>query len=260
MNEATVFKQRLLNGLLPPLEAAGFVAGCWEGGAAATGRADEYSDLDLCVVAAAERAPDVFALLEATLVTNTPITHTWRVEPPPFPGMAQRFYFLAGAPRFFAVDCAVLTPEGAAQFLERERHGKPIVLFDRAGQIAARPLDRAAHDARMWRRFEQIRASWPVYRMLVDKELTRGRHLDAFGFYVGGVLRLLVELTGMRFRPDRFDYGWRYLHHDLPSDVQAELRSLAWGVTPELLPDLLPRIDTLATRLTAEIEAASRAH
>lgn len=189
MNEAAAFKQGLLNALLPPLEAAQFVDGCWEGGSAAAGRADEYSDLDLCVVAAAERAPDAFALLESALAAHAPITHTWRVEPPPFPGMVQRFYFLAGAPRSFAADCAVLTPEGAAQFLERERHGEPIVLFDRTGLIAARPLDRAAHDARMRRRFEQIRASWPVYRMLVDKEIARGRPLDAFGFYVGGVLR-----------------------------------------------------------------------
>ncbi len=100
MNEATAFKPRLLNGLLPPLEAARFVAGCWEGGSAATGRADEYSDLDLCVVSAAERAPDVFALLESALAAHAPITHTWCVEPPPFPGMVQRFYLLAGAPRF----------------------------------------------------------------------------------------------------------------------------------------------------------------
>lgn len=57
----------------------------------------------------------------------------------------------------------------------------------------------------------------------------------------------------MRFRPDRFDYGWRYLHLDLPVDVQAELQPLTWGVDPEVLP--LLRIDALAARLTAEIEA-----
>ena len=66
------------------------------------------------------------------------IAHVWRVEPTPFPETAQRFYFLADAPRFFAVDCVVASEAGVEPFLERERHGDPLVYFDRTSKIRAR--------------------------------------------------------------------------------------------------------------------------
>jgi hypothetical protein len=57
------------------------------------------------------------------------------------------------------------------------------------------------------RRFAQIRASWPIYRLTVGKEIARGHALDAFGLYGNGLVRPLIELAGMRYRPERFDYG-----------------------------------------------------
>ena len=124
------------------IEHAG-VAALWEGGSAATGRLDEYSDIDLVIVAGLEAAAAIFDAVERALSGVDRIVHTWRVEPPPFRDTAQRFYFLAGAPRFFAVDCVVVTEAGAPQFLELERHGEPRVLFDRTATIRALPLDHA---------------------------------------------------------------------------------------------------------------------
>src|SRR5262249_26027420 len=141
---------------------------------------------------------------EAALTTAAPLAHVWRVDPPAFAGVAQRIYLLQGAPRFFAVDCALVTVEGAAQFLEHERHGDPRVLFDRDSVVRAPALDRTRHFHRMRQRLAQIRASWPVYRTIVEKELARGHSLDAIGFYFGGLLRPLIELVGMRHRPACF--------------------------------------------------------
>src|SRR5262249_12449715 len=103
---------------------------------------------------------------------------------------------------FFAIDCALVTATAAAQFLERERHGEPRVLFDRDHAISARPLDRSGHAERLQIRFAQIRAAWPVYRRVVEKELARGRALDAIGFYFGGLLRPLVELLACAIAPN----------------------------------------------------------
>jgi len=133
--------------------------------------------------------------------------HTWRVEPSPFAGLSQRHYLLDPAPPHFAIECCVLAPDTVAQFLERERHGEPVVHFDRNRQFRSVPFDRGAHAAKLARRFTQIRASWPIYRLVLDKEIARGHALDAFGFYVNGLLRPLIELAGTRYRPERFDFG-----------------------------------------------------
>ena len=56
--------------------------------------------------------------------------------------------------------------------------------------------------------------------MLVAKELARGHALEAYGFYQA-LVRALIELLGIRHRPDRFDFGWRYVERELPESAQA---------------------------------------
>lgn len=248
------FRERIFAAVLPVLQADDSVRACWEGGSVAMHRADEFSDIDLYVVADAARHQPVLDAFERALASAAPLAHVWRVEPPGFPGVSQRIYLLHGAPRFFAVDCALVTADGAVQFLERERHGEPRVLFDRDALVTALPLDRARHAERMRQRLAQIRASWPVYLTIVEKELARGRSLDAIGFYFGGLLRPLVELLGMHHRAARFDYGWRYLHQDLPAGLQGQLERFAYVSGPDEIRTHLPALDRLARALFAELD------
>lgn len=251
------WRERIFAAVLVPLQADAAVRAAWEGGSVAMGRADAFSDIDLYVVAEIAHHEAVLDAFERALTGAVSIAHVWRVDPPSFAGVTQRIYLLHDAPPYFAVDCALITPTASATFLEHERHGDPRVLFDRDGAIVAPPLDRAAHAARMQKRLAQIRAAWPVYRTIVEKELTRGRALDAIGFYLNGLLRPLIELAGMRHRPDRFDYGWRYLHDDLPPAAQRELEGLAYVDNPDKLRTNLTTIDRLAADLFAALGTAS---
>lgn len=217
---ASAYRRRVTARVVAALRDDDAVEALFEGGAAARGRADEYSDIDLMVVAPLECAGRLFARTEEALAEIAPITHVWRLEPPGFPDMAQRFYFLADAPRFFALDCSVLAPSAAATFLERERHGEPVVWLDRRGTITARPVDQAALGDRRRHRLKQLRGMVPVYAMLVDKEIARGHPLEALGFYQA-LVRALIDLLGMQHRPERFDFGWRYVERELPADAQA---------------------------------------
>lgn len=259
MTEPATYRRRVLERVVAAL--AGFAdderfTAVFEGGSTATGRADAYSDIDLCVVADGALNEALFAAIEAALKSIAPLAHVWPVADPPWPGFAQKFYFLDGAPRFFAVDCSLLVPMTALQFLEVERHGHALVLLDPRQWVRPQQLDRKAHDARRARRLAQNRAAWPVYRMLVDKELARGRALDAFGFYQA-LLRLLVELAGLLHRPDRFDYGWRYLHYDLPAALQARLAELAFVAGSEQLAARLPQADALHQKLSTSLDSRS---
>ena len=248
------FRDRVFAAVLPVLQADESVRACWEGGSVAMHRADAFSDIDLYVVADPARHQPVLDAFEHALASAAPLAHVWRVEPPGYPGVSQRIYLLQDAPRFFAVDCALVTADGAIQFLERERHGEPRVLFDRDALIGVPALDQARHAERMRQRLAQIRASWPVYLTIVEKELARGRSLDAIGFYFGGLLRPLVELVGMHHRAARFDYGWRYLHQDLPAALQRQLERFAYVSDADELRTHLPEIDRMARALFAELD------
>lgn len=257
--DGDAFRRRVIDALVAPLRALDAVEAVWEGGSAATGRLDAFSDVDLCIVAPADHTDAVFDAVERALATVAPIEHAWRVEPPAFRDMAQRFYLLAGAPPFFAVDCSVLAPAGVAQFLERERHGEPLVYLDRGGRVRAVPLDRDAHEAKRRARLAQIGQAAPVYALLARKELARERALEALGFYQA-LLRALVELFGMAHRPERFDFGLRYVHGDFPPEVQRRLAHFAFVPDAQSLAgrieEIAAAIETQRAALTAQNRAA----
>ena len=187
MNAAN-YRRTIIEAVIAQLLPMTAVRACFEGGSAATGRLDEFSDIDLVVVAPPSFADAAFDAVESALSPHS-ISHVWRVDPPPFPQTAQRFYFLADAPRFFAVDCVVASEAGVAALLERERHGDPLVYFDRTSTIRARAVDRTALGERRAGRWRQLQGAVPVFAMLVDKELARGRPLEALGCYQGAAAR-----------------------------------------------------------------------
>ncbi len=233
------------------------VPAAFEGGSAATGRTDGYSDIDLVVVAAPGLHEAVFEALEAIIAATDTITHTWAVADPLLPGMTQRFYLLADAPQFFMLDCVAIAPASLPPLLERERHGEPHILFDRAGIVRPQPLDRAALATRRDKRLAQVRKSWPIFRQLVDKELARGRALDAFGFHLA-LLRMTVDLAGMVHRPERHDFGWRYLHIDLPTALASDIESLAFCGGTDALRAGLPRLDALHAQLLRALDERAK--
>ncbi len=251
--EPNTYRRQIKNAIVSAIRARNDVAGCWEGGSAATGRVDEFSDIDLVIVASLDVADAIFAAVEDAISTVGEISHRWHVDPPPFRDTAQRFYFLAGAPRFFAVDCVIVTATGIAQFLERERHGEPQVQFDRSGQIAALPLDEHALATRREHRLGQLRGAVPIYLMLVEKELARDHPLEALGFYQV-LLRALIELLGMRYRPHRFDYAWRYVETELPEDAQHLIEGYAFVADTGRLRRLSAE---LGEELTRQLETAT---
>ncbi|MGB2816893.1 MAG: hypothetical protein WBC37_06695 [Burkholderiaceae bacterium] len=237
---ATHYRGAVIEAVIARLLPISAVRACFEGGSAATGRLDDYSDIDLVIVAPLDVADEAFDAVEAALAPHR-ISHVWRVDPPPFPDTAQRFYFLADAPRFFAVDCVVVAEAAAVQFLESERHGAPLVYFDRTAKIRARPADRSALAERRARRWKQLQGAVPIYAMLVEKELARGRPMEALGFYQA-LLRALLEVLGMVHRPDRFDFGWRYVETQLPEEELQQLARFAFVGDPEALRERAPEL------------------
>jgi predicted nucleotidyltransferase len=198
----------------------------WEAGSTAFGRADAWSDLDLYVLAEDDAVEEVLAAAEQALRAISPFAACRRLPEPTWHGHSQIFVRLAAAPEHLVVDLVVLRRSVPERFLERERHGVPIICFDRYGEITSVPLDRSAFAIAAARRLDVLRQEFALFQGFVRAEVARGDAMAALGAYRAYTLRPLLEVVRMRHCPDRYDYGPKYSRQDLPPEVVARLEHL----------------------------------
>lgn len=198
------------------------------GGSDATGRTDEWSDLDLSVVVDDDAIEATFERVEAALLSLSPIRARLRIPEPAWHGFSQEFYALEDAPETLMVDLALIPVSLPAErrMLERERHGDCQVLHDPDGMLTAVPLDRPALAERAAGHLATLRARTALFAHMPQKALSRGHLADAVTAYQGFVLRPLIDVLRLRHAPERYDFGARYLDRDLPAEVGARLDRL----------------------------------
>jgi hypothetical protein len=222
----TLSRDRIVAALVAALEPLDFVNAVWQGGAVAFGRADQWSDIDLVIDAADDRCNDVWPAVESALAALSPIEVCFAIPAPPLGLHSQKFYRLRDAGPFLLVDVGVFPTSGKDKLLDSEVHGNAIVHFDRTGVTKQPPRDAADRAKEIAARVEQLRVTFPLFQSLVLKEIHRGRDIDAFAFYQAWAVRPLVELLRIRHCPQRYNFGPRYVEHDLPKDVVDRLRPL----------------------------------
>jgi predicted nucleotidyltransferase len=229
MTETRPDRTRIVDALRQRLEPDERVLALWEGGSAAWGRLDDLSDLDLLVLVRDDAAEGILGLLDACLEAISPIATRFRLPAPTWHGHEQCFYRLRDCSEFLILDVVVMHESAPDRFLERERHGEGIVVFDKTGQIVPARLDRIDFRSRVERKLDQLEKSFPLFQSLVRKEALRGHDLDALAFYQSQTLAPLLTVLRIRHCPERFDFGLRYVERDLPADVVRHVRRL-WFV------------------------------
>ncbi|MCA9285138.1 MAG: hypothetical protein KDA22_08000 [Phycisphaerales bacterium] len=247
-SSGAVVRTRLIECLHRALESEGWALAAWLGGSDANGRTDQWSDIDLVAIVEDGKVEDAFAVCERAVSTVAPIAERIRFPMPTWHGHDQALWQLEGVPDWCMIDLVIMNRSSeAGRFLEPERHGHALVLFDRAGLARPEPLDRAAHAARVRERLEAIGPRFRMTQHLVRKAVWRGDALEAGDRYLAFTLRPLVELLRIKHCPDRFDFGLRYLRDDLPTDAWREIEPLA-------LPGELEAVLTAQSRAEAIFE------
>jgi hypothetical protein len=241
----------VLRGALLPLS---YVNAAWLGGSDAFGRADELSDVDLQVDVDDGFVAATFGAVEAALAAASPVVARLVMPMPTWHGHAQRFYRLRDTAEFTAVDVVVFRHSDPRRYYNQtERHGRPLVLFDRARVVRPAPLDLTELRATLDREVAGVRERLPFTLPLVAKEVRRGDALAALGAYQHHVLRPLVLLYRVRHTPARHDFGTRYTRDDLPAEVQATLAELSFVAGLDDLAAKLPRAERLLRDLLKEL-------
>ena len=226
-----------LRGALEPLP---FVEALVEGGAAAWGRLDAWSDVDLNVFVEDGKFEETFVAIERALRTLSPIQHTFEAHWPPASAMQQRFYRLEGAGPFLLVDLAMLTRSAPEKYLEREIHGDNVVYFDKTGVTSVPALDRVEFDRKLRERLARLRDQTEMFHAFVEKELNRGNGIEAFDHYRASVMGPLLEVLRMKHGPLHHSFRTRYVHYELPPDVVARFQRLLFVSGPDDLRSKYP--------------------
>ncbi len=253
----STFKQDVLQTIIDTLKPMPDILAAWEGGSKANGTSDQYSDVDLSIYS---KTPlqEVLERVEASLAKYN-VVHAYRETKSAWgAGMLQRFIFLKDAPDFFYVDVAAFDGSNEKlmnDFFEVERHGTPVIHFDKQGIVKLTHTDLEALFKRQQNRLAEILQIFPVYKTLVQKEMQRGKAIDAIAFYQNGLVRPLVEVLGMVHRPYKFDFGFRYLHSQMPPEVSRLVEDLLYVPDVNCLPSRLLKLETALMDAAQKVKA-----
>jgi predicted nucleotidyltransferase len=212
--------------LVEAIEPLDFVHAMWEGGAIAFDRLDEWSDIDILVDAEDDRATEVFPIARKALETLSPIDLQYEVLKPTLGEYVQTFYRLRDASRFLLIDLAIFKHSAPDKLLEPEIHGKAVFHFNKHNAVGVPALDRDGLLTRMRARVERLERRFDMFSCFVEKELNRGNAAEALSFYHRMVLESLVLVLRLKHSPARYDFGTRYVYHDLPASVASRIEEL----------------------------------
>ncbi|BAY43025.1 hypothetical protein SAMD00079811_06030 [Scytonema sp. HK-05] len=248
-------REKILQTIIAALQPKDFVLALWQGGSAAHGYTDEWSDIDIVVIVEDNFVQQTFDTLEAALQTISEISFKYRVPEPTWHGHSQCFYQLAEVSPFLAIDFAVMKRSSRNDFLEVERHGKAAIAFDKANLVVPTNLNREEHFSKMKQRFQQLQMLYKFKQIFVTKQINRGHLAQAIVNYQSHTLSPLVELLGMIYRPYRYDFmNLKYFYRDFPPEVVARVEQLycvtdladlakKQQLAQEMFAETLPRVE-----------------
>lgn len=251
----TITRDELTGAVVRALRSEPWAHAAWEGGSAAFGRVDEFSDVDLQVDVDRDRVDETFTIVEHALASLSPIELRWRLPEPTWHGHAQAFYRLRDTGEYLLLDLVVMKHGEGPRLREVERHGEAIVHFDKHGQLAESDhVDERALRAKLRERAEQLRTTFELFGCFTKKCLERGDALEALAFYQSQTLRPLVEVLRMRWSPARHDFGLRLIQHDVPPAVLGELEALHFVENAEELKVKHAHAEELFRRALADLD------
>ncbi len=221
----TLTRNDVLNSLRRSLEPKRHILAMWEGGAAAFGRVDRWSDIDLMVAATDGTVARAARDIERILRRLSPFSAQLAAKHPNWPDMVHTFYKLRDAGEYLMVDVAVMPQHSPDKLLEPEIHGEPLVHFDKARICRPARLDRAAFRAALRRRRTRMTAMFAIVGNFARKELHRDNPIEA-AYNYQMILDLLVEALRMKHGPHHYNFRGRYVHYELPAPVVRRLQPL----------------------------------
>lgn len=251
-------RDKIIEKLITTLEPLDFALALWQGGSAASGYTDEWSDIDIHVIVQDDCVEETFDIVETSLKSISNLSLKYRIPEPTWHGHYQCFYQLAGASPYLAIDFVVMKLSNPNRFLEVERHGKALVGFDKSNCLVPPPLNRNEHFSKMQERFEHLKKTFGLMQIFVKKEIHRQHLVEAVAAYHNYTLNPLVELLGIAYRPYKYDFKFRYISRDFPLEIVSQLETLFCVVDIDDVAEKQYSAELLFTQIVPLVEETLR--
>ena len=225
-DSAQLGRDEVFRSLADSLERKEYILAFWEGGAAASGTVDQWSDLDLYLLVRDDKVDDSFADVEAVLRTLSEVRLKLEVPRPGWPGVHQAFYKLARMSEYHVIDLAVIAISAEEKFLEPTVHGEARFGFNKIGVIDYPTYDEDATRNMALERRKHLADRIEIFGSFFQKEVNRGNIIEAMDLYHRLVLPTLIELLRMKHNLAHSGFGTRHVHAELPEDIVARLADL----------------------------------
>ena len=221
-----------------------------EGGSAAIGCLDEYSDLDLGVVCADDEVENLFKQLDKYFEDNYGIENKFRTPEPSWHGHSQCYYLLKNTPYLFYVDILIEKLSAGNRFMESDRHGNSIIWFDKKDLFDPTPTSEEEVIKKCKRFYKLISDSFWILVMDVKKQIHRKNKVDAFVIY-NQLLNRMALLWNLKYRPPKSDFGLRYTFRDFPQETITWLEDM---LVVKDLDEMMKKVDVINNKYIELLE------
>lgn len=248
-------RTKVIDHLIHALNPYTYIYAIWESGATAFNRVDSYSDINLSIQVAEDKVEEIIKLFEKKLTQLAPLETKYRLPEPTWHDNSQVLYKIGNTPKHLVLDVTFLVRDSVMRFLEKERHGNAKMYFDKLGGSDKTKLNKPRHKERVKKHFRYIAGTFPFFSILPEKELARGKNLEAIMNYNEFLIKPLIDLLRINYKPERFDFAHKGLEFDIPADDIQKLNSLCYVGSPD---DLSAKIESAKKWMKKEIDELNR--
>lgn len=247
------FKKHITNELKELWESDEKIYTFWEGGALATGYDDEFSDLDAALICDDDHIEEVFKKTENFLEKKYGIQEKLRIPEPSWHGHSQEFILLKNNPRFFYIDLLIEKLSADNRFMEPNRHGTSFVWFDKKGLMDSTPMPEEAYSDKIAKKLKYFRDSFFIHKIELEKQVVRGREVDALDGYFKLIIGRLAFLFNVKNRPAKHDFGLLYSYREWPKEDHEFVKDMLYVKDLDDLLVKLPKLINKVEELTNEL-------
>lgn len=213
-------RESIISTIVKVLQGEECVHACWLEGSDATGKVDEYSDIDICICVDEEAVDAVFQKVQN--IFETDYVHVNG----PDDSESQLVFHVADTDKYLMVDFnAYFYGKANTTFVTGDRIDVCKVLFDKKEIIQYKDYDptEGAGDCAYWKEESAYRFS-QICR--VEKYCLRGLYPEAFVYYQRYVVEPLIFTLRRKYTPTKIWYHLVHISDHLPKEEVERLNRI----------------------------------
>jgi len=216
-------QREIVNQLTKALKNEPSVHAMWLEGSMAKSSNDELSDVDLWIDVDNGNDKKIYSLVEKVLSGFGEIDTNYnaRLE---HSELQHRIYHLKDTSEYHIYE--IVVQSHSRKFVFTTGTHEIEVLFDKDNTVQWKDFNEAAVKKELESREKYLRQTLILGKPIIDKQLKRGKYIDAFGYYIKWSLEPLIELARIRHCPRKTDRWIKDIELDLPAKIVYQIQPL----------------------------------